>query len=183
MKKLKWIFWTGLTWFLVHLAIISIDGLTDEGKAAEIAVVLGTTVNEDGSLSERLKARLDRSLILYEKGLVRQVFVSGGLGKEGHYEGDKMGEYLIEKGIPQEAILIDNQGNNTGLTAQNLLHEVPDVSSAVVVSQFFHISRCKLALRKAGVEDVSGAHAYYFEVRDFYSLFREFFGYYKYLLF
>jgi uncharacterized SAM-binding protein YcdF (DUF218 family) len=51
----------------------------------------------------------------------------------------------------------------------------------IVVSQFYHISRSKLAFRKAGIESVGGAHSKFYELRDVYSLFREFFGYYKYL--
>lgn len=183
LKYLKGFFWLGLAWFLLHLVLICIDGLTDEERPADVAVVLGTTVNEDGSLSERLEARLDRAVQLFEDSLVTRLFVSGGLGKEGHYEGDKMAEYLVQQGTPTEAIVIDNGGNTTGLTAQNLASTLPDVSSAIVVTQYFHISRSKLALSHLGIADVSGAHAHYFEIRDAYSLFREFFGYYKYLLF
>lgn len=172
----------GVIWFLGHLLTISIDGLRDEERVAEIAVVFGTKVHEDGSLSERLKARLDKSVVLYQNSLAPMIFVSGGLGKEGHYEGSKMAEYLVQKGIPEHAILIDNKGNTTDLTAKNLRSELPDLQSAIVVTQYFHISRSKLALRNAGITEVSGAHADYFEARDTYSLFREFFGYYKYLI-
>jgi len=172
-----------MIWFFSHLLITCIDGLRDEDNAAEIAVVFGTKVHEDGSLSERLKARLDRSIVLYNKSLVRQIFVSGGLGSEGHYEGSKMAEYLIQEGIPEQAILVDNLGNTTGLTAKNLHTELPELQSAIVVTQYFHISRSKMALRKVGIPKVSGAHAHYFEIRDAYSLFREFFGFYKYLVF
>ena len=44
------------------------------------------------------------------------------------------------------------------------------------------ILRTKLAFRKEGFENVKGAHADYFVLMDLYSLTREFFGYYKYLL-
>ncbi|HEY8938378.1 MAG TPA: hypothetical protein VIM65_24325, partial [Cyclobacteriaceae bacterium] len=57
-----------------------------------------------------------------------------------------------------------------------------DKNSVVVVSQFFHITRTKYILRKLGVENVYGAHADYFEWRDFYSVFREFFAFYQYMI-
>ncbi|MBD0402533.1 YdcF family protein [Flammeovirga sp. EKP202] len=103
------------------------------------------------------------------------------LGKEGHYEAQKMAEYLIQKGIPQQDIIIDDFGNTTWLTAVNFKKLVPNSKSVVVVSQFSHITRCKLAFKKAGIENVSAVSPNYFEWRDFYSLFREFFGFYKYL--
>jgi vancomycin permeability regulator SanA len=140
-------------------------------------------VNEDGSLSERLKARLNRSVLLFRDRKISQIVVSGGLGREGYYEGDKMAEYLEINDIPMRAISIDNEGNTTQLTASNFVKNHPEVKSVIVVTQFLHISRTKLAFRKAGVANVYGVHCNYVERRDFISAWHEFLGYYKYLLF
>lgn len=43
----------------------------------------------------------------------------------------------------------------------------------VVVTQWFHLARAMLAMRRCGVRDVSGAWPRWFEVRDAYSLLRE----------
>jgi vancomycin permeability regulator SanA len=48
----------------------------------------------------------------------------------------------------------------------------------IVVSQYFHLTRTKMLFKKEGLENVSSASPRYFEYRDFYSLFREFFAYY-----
>ncbi len=171
------------SWFLIHETVIIYDGLADDNNKTNFGVVLGTTVNEDGTLSERLKARLDCGIKLYHNKQVKQLFVSGGLGKEGHYEGTKMAEYLTKNGVPQHHIYIDNKGNTTGLTAKNFVFQFPNEKNVIVISQFFHISRTKLAFKQAGIEHAYGVHANYFEWRDVYSTFREFFGYYKYLIF
>jgi vancomycin permeability regulator SanA len=42
-----------------------------------------------------------------------------------------------------------------------------------VVTQFFHITRSRYALQRAGIDTVYSAHASYFEARDVYSLARE----------
>ncbi|WP_196954959.1 YdcF family protein [Hymenobacter guriensis] len=68
-------------WFLLHTTIITADGLFDTSRPADCIVVLGNTVNTDGSLSSRLKARLDKALALYRAGSSATIFVSGGLGK------------------------------------------------------------------------------------------------------
>ena len=169
-----------MVWFVVHEVCILSDGLTDTTSATEVAVICGTTVNEDGTLSARLKARLNCGLRLYNNSLVKHIVVSGGLGKEGHYEGSKMAEYLIGQGVPAAHVSIDNAGNTTRLTAQNVAKLFPALESATVVSQYFHISRAKLAMQQAGLEHVEGASPRYFEWRDFYSSTREFFGWYKY---
>lgn len=179
IKRIVYLF---LLWFVIHQIVIITDGLRDENTKTDVAVIYGNTVHEDGTLSERLKARLDRGIQLYQDSLTDVLFVSGGLGKEGYYEGTKMQEYLVEKGIPAGKIVVDNQGNNTKLTTLNFIKTFGTKKSVVVVSQYHHISRAKLAFRNTGIKNVTGAHCDYFEVRDIYSCIREFFGYYSYLL-
>lgn len=170
--------------FLTHVIVIVFDGLKDdENVSTKVAVILGSKVNTDGSLSGRLKARLDRGFKLYKDALVKEIYVSGGFGKEGHYEGDVMAEYLVSKGVPRKKIKVDNFGINTRSTAINFTKDYPLETSVVVVTQYFHVTRCKLAFSQVGIENVKGVHCDYFEWRDPYSIFREVAGLYKYLLF
>ena len=169
--------------FLLHQIIIISDGLVDgEISQVNVAVILGSKVNIDGSLSEQLKSRLDCGLKLYEDVLVKELYVSGGLGKEGHYEGTVMAEYLISKGVPRSSIKTDDLGINTRSTALNFKKDYPTETSVIIVSQYFHISRCKLAFKQVGISHPVGVHCDHYDIRDPYSSFREFFGYYKYLL-
>ncbi|MEX5689765.1 YdcF family protein, partial [Pseudomonas silesiensis] len=50
--------------------------------------------------------------------------------------------------------------------------------TAIIVSQFYHITRTKMFFRKSGFKNISSVSPMYFEIRDLYSLFREFFAYY-----
>ena len=181
-SRVRYFIFLLFTWFLVHQIVIISDGLLDETQKTKVAVIFGNTVNEDGSLSPRLKARLDKGIELYTSKKVSKLFVSGGLGKEGHYEGTKMAEYLISKKIPKRKIIVDDLGNSTRITALNFKKRFPKSKSVTLVTQFHHITRAKLAFRQVGVKKVQGAHCDYFEGRDFYSCFREFFGYYSYLI-
>lgn len=54
--------------------------------------------------------------------------------------------------------------------------------SALIITQYYHVTRTRLAFSKVGIERFFSAHADFFELRDIYSLLREFFGYYKYIL-
>ena len=170
-------------WFIIHTAFIVIDGLNDELKPVEIAVVLGNKVEDNGQPSERLKARLDKSVELYDGGYYTFIIVSGGIGKEGFDEAKVMRSYLIDKGIPENKIIEDNNGYNSYMTAQNTSKIMDELKfdSVMIITQYFHISRTKLAFRKMDIEEVYSAHAEIFEFRDIYSIIREFPAYYKYL--
>lgn len=178
---IKSIFIILIVWFIVHSIYITIDGLTDKQTNADVAIVLGNKVNEDGTLSERLKARLDKSIELFNQKRVKSIIVSGGLGKEGFWEGKKMEKYLINNKIPTDKILVDNYGNDTEKTVDNSIRIMDslDFKSAISVSQFFHQTRTKKLFRKKGFENIESASPDYFELRDFYSIFREFVAYYK----
>ncbi|NBW37208.1 MAG: YdcF family protein [Cytophagia bacterium] len=167
-------------WLFGHLTYVIIDGLTDKNMQADIAVVLGNKVNEDGTLSKRLEKRMECGLRLYRTGRVKKIVVSGGLGKEGFYEGDKMKNYLIKNKVPDSIIVVDNFGSNTFATVNNTLKLKDSLkfNSIIVVSQYFHMTRTKMLFRKQGFENVSSVSPQYFEFRDLYSLLREFVAFY-----
>jgi vancomycin permeability regulator SanA len=100
LRKAKYAFAALLAWVLVHTLLITLDGLHDGQQRADIAVILGNKVEEDGTLSERLTQRLACGLALYRSGRVPRLLVSGGLGKEGFYEGTKMRDYLRAHSVP-----------------------------------------------------------------------------------
>ena len=77
---------------------------------------------------------------------------------------------------------MDSLGVNTYRTARNLSRFMRSrgLKSAMVITQYFHIYRSKLALEKSGVQPVYSAHANFFEWRDAYSTLREAIGVYAY---
>jgi vancomycin permeability regulator SanA len=170
--------------FLSGAALIVADGLRDDIHPADVAVVLGNTVESDGRPSARLRARLDKAVELYRGGLFRHVIVSGGIGVEGFNEAEVMKRYLISQGVPGGRIIADGEGVTTSLTARNAARVMKEQGwqSALVISQYFHIPRTRLAVESYGVSPVYSAHADYFELRDVYSIAREVIGYGAYLM-
>jgi len=169
-----------LLWFTFHSIYLISDGISDEGKRADLAVILGNKVNEDGTVSTRLQKRLESGVQLYKDQRVKKILVSGGLGKEGFYEGSKMKEFLVSEGIPDSVIIVDNKGDNTRKTVENVLQLKPELQfrSLIVVSQYFHVTRTKKLFRDKGFQEVSSVSPDYFEWRDLYALLREFPAYY-----
>ncbi len=183
MKALKYIGIIILSWVVIHSIVIVADGLTDNPIKADCILILGNTVNVDGTPSKRLQSRLDKGADLYKNHYAERIIVSGGKGKEGHYEGTVMKLYLIQQGIDETHIIVDNLGINTLETANNFVKiaDTETYKSVIVVSQFFHLTRTKFILKKKGVNKVYAAHANYFELRDAYATLRETIAFYKYL--
>jgi vancomycin permeability regulator SanA len=166
MRTTRVVMLTLLTAPLALVIAMVLDGLIDNARESGVGIVLGSEVMPDGTPSARLRARLDEADELFRQGMFKHVIVSGGTGKEGHSEARVMAAYLA---------IIDEYGNNTQATAKNsaAIMQQRGLTSAVVVTQYFHITRARYALRRAGAAMVYTAHARYFEMRDLYSIARE----------
>ena len=163
---------------------IALDGLRDRPGTTDVILVLGNTVEADGTPSARLRARLDRTLEAFRARVAPVVIVSGGIDARGHDEAAVMREFLVTRGVEAASVVADNQGVDTyasaRFTAQWL--RAHGGRSVCVVTQYFHVPRSRLALRRFEVGTVRSAHARYFAWRDLYSLPRELLGYIKYSL-
>jgi vancomycin permeability regulator SanA len=157
-------------------------GLSDHVARADIALVLGSKVASDGTLSRRLEARLDEALRLRGQGLFDLIVVSGAVGQEGRDEAAAMKGYLVAKGVPADSILTDSAGMNTFASARNLkaILAARRLQSVLVISQYFHVPRCRLALARFGIAPIYWSHARHFEWRDLYSIPRELVGIVRY---
>jgi len=185
-KWLRRLIYFFLAWILIHVIFITIDGLKADPDKADVAIVLGNRVYSDGSLASWTKGRVDKALELYQQGKIKTIFVSGGMGVEDHYpEGKAMKAYLLSNGVPDSAVIEDNEGANTYLTAVNFLkwNKERNYSSVVVVSQFYHITRSKYILKKVGFSgSVYSATSEVYNWKDITGTMREVPAFYKYLV-
>lgn len=176
IKKPVWIFLLAAFVFFVGVAVyIAIYGLSDNVNEADAIVVFGNKVDSNGEPSPRLRARLDKAILLFQQGYAPVIIVSGGIDARGFDEAAVMKTYLSRNGIPENSIHSDNQGSDTYRTAQNTasLMRQNGWTRIIVVSQYYHLARCKLAFDRFGIPTVYSAHADFFEPRDLYSLGRE----------
>ena len=183
-RKVKVIVLVGLILFAIGSGLIIWDGLTDELGQADVGILFGNQVLPSGEPSARLHSRLEKAIELYNDNYFEKIIVSGGLGKEGHDEALVMKEHLISEGIPENNILVDSDGLNTYMTIANSLTiiEENDFNSVMVISNYFHLPRIKMACNRFGLESVYSAHAHYFGLRDVYSITREVVAYGYYLV-
>ena len=68
-------------------------------------------MNDDGTLSEKMKLRLALCVKYYNENKPDKIIVSGGIAnpKAGVAEADKMEEYLLSAGIPSEVIIKEDK--------------------------------------------------------------------------
>lgn len=134
------------------LAQVAFFGTTDYRRPSDTAVVLGALVYADGTLSTSLEDRVRTAADLYRAGLVKRLVMSGGVGDTGVDESVAMRDRAVKLGVPASAILLDGAGVNTDATVRDTMR-MPEVGGAgrvLVVSQFYHLPRIKLAYRAAG---------------------------------
>ncbi len=181
-RVVRWSVWTALGaagLFALAAVVLVLFGLCDHPGEAEVGLVLGNAVEADGKASLRLQARLDKAFALWRQGYFEWVIVSGGIDPAGYDEAATMRAYLVERGMPPEQIITDNQGVNTYESARHTVRLMRERGwdGVCVVTQYFHVPRARLALGHFGANEVSSGSARFFEWRDLYSVPREVIGY------
>lgn len=170
--------------FVLFAVFLGASGLNTRPRRADLAIVFGNTVERTGQPSPRLRARLDAARQLYARGIIRRIFVSGGLGREGFDEALVMRRYLVSAGIPETLVVADPAGVNTAATCAHAhaYMAANGLRTADVVTQYFHVLRAEMACRRAGIIVVGAVAPRFFELRDLYSLARETIAYPVYML-
>jgi uncharacterized SAM-binding protein YcdF (DUF218 family) len=119
-----------------------------------VIIVLGAAQYR-GKPSPVLRARLNHALLLYLKGLAPYILTTGGAGDDPDFtEGGVGRAYLIQRGVPSEAIITEPEGNTTAQSldaAAETMHRM-GLHSCVVVSDGYHIYRVKRLLQAQGIQ-------------------------------
>ncbi len=144
----------GLLYFAVSLVQVWSTGRIDDEGPADAIVVMGAA-QYDGRPSPQLAARLDHVVEIWPKGVAPLVVVTGGnIPGDRFTEAEASAGYLTERGIPTEAILLEN----TGSTSQESLTSVSDMLTArglddvVIVTDPYHALRSRLIAEEVGLD-------------------------------
>jgi len=126
---------------------------TDEIRPVDAIVVLGTA-QYNGRPSPVLRARLDRVLEVYDEGLAPLVVVTGGKQEGDQFtEAEASHDYLVERGVPDFAILLEDEGRDSWESLQGVAEilEARGLSRVLLVSDGFHLFRVKKMAHDLGL--------------------------------
>ena len=122
-----------------------------------VAIVFGAGLQRDGSPSPVLKDRVSAAALLYQQGKVENILMSGGTDNAYYNEPRAMKAYALEMGVPEQAILVDEQGSSTLASCQRA-RDVFGIHSALLVTQGFHLPRAIALCSLVGMQ-VQGVRA------------------------
>jgi uncharacterized SAM-binding protein YcdF (DUF218 family) len=109
---------------------------------------------------------------LYQRGIIRNVIVSGGVGRimtYGRPEADELKKVLIMLGVPEEAIILENQSRNTAESAAHVkvILEDAKTANALLITSAFHMRRSFACFRHVGLQLDTFSTDFYTHPRHF----------------
>lgn len=160
MKKMRWIVLIpllvvisgGVGMWMVTSKWLD-DGLEPKADGSnEYAIVLGAKVKKGNIPSLSLQYRLEAALAYAVENPHVKLVVSGGQGPdEDIEEAVVMKNFLLENGITEDRIIVENQSTSTYenlLFSQELLPD--DVDSITIITSDYHLYRAKSLASKLG---------------------------------
>ena len=146
-------------YFVVSLAQVWLTGRDDSfarSSARVDAVIVLGAAQYDGRPSPQFAARLDHALLLWQRGLVKTVVVTGGKQVGDRFtEAESGREYLAERGMPAAVIQVESRGTSTFSSLETVAQQLAN-RRVVVVSDPYHVLRARLVASELGLDaDVS----------------------------
>lgn len=122
-------------------------------QKADAAVVLGAAAWGNRP-SPVFRERIEHGITLYRTGRVQHLILTGGTPKAGYMtEAEVARRFALQRGIPAEAILFENESRNTLsnlLNVQTLLRQ-HDLNDIIIVSDPDHLARAAAMAQYVGL--------------------------------
>ncbi|MBT1695770.1 YdcF family protein [Fulvivirgaceae bacterium PWU4] len=192
IRNVRWkkrMLWSGL----VMLLFFSNDFIANECMRAwelpptpisdlqpyELGIVLtGSTLSlspNDRVYFQRGADRVTHTVQLYKAGLLEKILISGGSGRltgEPEPEANLFKKAMVMMGVPDSAIIIENETRNTYESAVQVKQMLEDQgykgADCLLITSAFHMRRSLACYRKAGVQLDHFTTDFYSHSREFY---------------
>ncbi|MFM8867929.1 MAG: YdcF family protein [Ilumatobacteraceae bacterium] len=128
-------------------------GADDQAQPVEAIVVMGVA-QYDGRPSPQLQARLDHVITLWNGGIAPLVVTTGGNQPGDRFtEAEASRRYLVEAGVPESAIVLEDRGSST-LQSLQRVHDIlaeRGIAEVLIVTDPYHAARSQLIARDLGL--------------------------------
>ncbi|NMH80104.1 YdcF family protein [Pseudonocardia xinjiangensis] len=126
----------------------------DNRQPVDAVVVLGAA-QYDGDPSSIFASRLRHAETLYEDGLAPRIVTTGG-GRPGdvYTEAEAGRRFLIDRGVPPQAVIAVGEGSDTLLSLQAVAARAKQDGwhTAAIVSDPWHSLRARIMARDSGLQ-------------------------------
>lgn len=176
-RMVQFLFGMGVVLFcVVEGLILGQFGAAPEA-GADVCIILGAQMKTSGP-SDVLQRRLDKALEYLRENPDTIVVVTGGQGpNEPVSEAQGMRDYLVDRGVAGERILMEDASTST---RENLDYSArlidKESDSVVIVTNNFHVFRAMSIAKKQGYSAVQGMAASTHRGNLLNNLLREFMG-------
>jgi uncharacterized SAM-binding protein YcdF (DUF218 family) len=138
-------------------------------KDFDYVIIHGAGLLEGNRVSKLLSDRLDKAIAVYHKDPTPPILIpSGGKGSDEKVsEAEAMADYLIQKGIPEDMIIKEDQSATTFENLKNskeIIDSRPGNKYTALVTSNYHVYRALRYCRKVGLKCTGiGSHvAFYY---------------------
>lgn len=146
--------------FTLYLASTAVQvvrtAALEEIRPADAIVVFGAA-EYSGHPSPVLRARLDHAFDLYQQGVAPVIITTGGAAADPKFsEGGVGKDYLLKRGVPENALIAETQSSDTFESAQRVavIMHANGLHSCVAVSDAYHVFRIRKLLEHEGIGPV-----------------------------
>src|SRR5271165_525909 len=123
-------------------------------RKADVIAIFGAA-EYAGRPSPVYRARLDHSYELFQQGMAPVVITTGGAAQDPEFsEGGVGRDYLLRRGIPEQALIAETQGSDTAQSAARVANimRANGMRSCIAVSDAYHVFRIRALLQHEGVQ-------------------------------
>ena len=121
---------------------------------SQYGLVLGTSPRHiNGTASSFFDKRIEAASQLYHHGKVKHLILSGTHDRQYYNEPMAMKAALLKRGIPVEAITLDEKGDNT-LASIKRAKTILGIQEMIIITQRFHSYRASYISHHCGVKAV-----------------------------
>lgn len=151
------LFSAGVLIFLIIEGLIVVNMRMQPKDNCKYIIVLGCQIRGD-RITKSLRYRLDAAYEYAADNPDTVIIVSGGQGRgENKTEALAMKEYLVDKGISDSRIIMEDKSTDTSENMRYSAVFIEDKEADIaVVTNNFHIFRSKMLARAQGFKNVSG---------------------------
>jgi len=111
-----------------------------------------------GAAGDILTDRVSTGVELYKAGKVKKLLMTGDNSRSGYNEPQAMKEQALAEGVPARDIVCDYAGFRT-YDSLYRAHALFGVTSALLVTQRYHLPRALFTAQRLGIPDVIGVDA------------------------